>query len=513
MQTVLAGLVVLRRTPLALVPMLAEALVAAVLLVFGVIPPGGNSVIAGGVFPLDIYFDLKQSLASASGWPLLIVLMLLSLPIRAVVLLLTFWLAAGRPGDPRSFLPRVLKLAALAAIALLPAAGLFFTGTAIRYAPFILIGAVLGLIPGLAFLRRALLLDVGAGTPRGSGLPELGGFLGYAYLMAAFGAAMTVLATRLGSPASAVLLVALAPVNCLFLLGWREHLQRETFPTGGTSALAVTVVVVLGLGGASIYDRSFRVSEPVGRVDQRGSLLLLSGVDSTSESGALTRLDPRDVGFRRDAARRLSYRGLDESYGILDTRGDLDDIAGRVSEQVEEIPPPHFLLGHSQAALIVDRMLAADPSVLDAAASLAAAPRSPPNLSIPEPDRSRPGKPGGDVARAISWVVGLVEKHPFDVDAAGAPTNLSAVQSSEPERRLAVWPLLDSVWLDQDWRRPGEVNVVALTDHVGVVNNGRALDMVRSFFGGEALRGDESSFRGLLAAALRYAFEPWRPGL
>jgi pimeloyl-ACP methyl ester carboxylesterase len=241
--------------------------------------------------------------------------------------------------------------------------------------------------------------------------------------------------------------------------------------------------------------------------------LLLSGVDTTSESGALKELDPRDIGFRRDAAEHLSYRGLNEDYGVLDTRGDLDLIAARVVEQIEESSPPTFLLGHSQAALIVDRVLARDPQLLDAAAVLSGPPRSPPHLAIPEPGRSGIGKPGGDVARAISWLVGAGTEQAFDVDAPGTPLKQRMVQSSATERRLAVWPLLDSVWLDQDWRRSGEINVVAFTDHVGVVNNGRAVSQVQSFFAGKPLSGDESSFAGFLSAVLRYTFEPWRPRL
>ncbi|HEX2241133.1 MAG TPA: hypothetical protein VHJ82_08360 [Actinomycetota bacterium] len=513
MQTVLAGLVAVKRNPLALVPMLAEALLAALMMVVGLIPAEGNSVIAGAVFPLDIYFDLKQSLASASGWPLFALLMAVALAIRSAVLTATLWIAAGRPGEPRRLYWQVLRLAAWSALALLPAAAFLFTGTAIRYAPFILIGAVLGLVPAVGFLRKILVLDAGAGRPRGAGLPELGGWLGYAYLIAAFGAAMTVLSTRLGSPASALLVVAIAPVHCLFLLGWREHLERETFPGGGSLALILSAVAIVGLGGAALYDRHIRVSEPVGRVDQEGSLLLLSGVDTTSESGALVELDPRDVGFRRDAAQRLSYRGLDEDYGILDTRGDLDVIAQKVAEQVEDSSAPRFLLGHSQAALILDRVLAEDASLVDAAAVLSGPPRAAPHLAIPKPDRSGIGKPAGDVARAISWLVGMGIEHPFDVDAPGAPLKQRAVQASATERRLAVWPLVDSVWLDQDWRRPGEINVVAFTDHVGVVNNGHALSQVETFFAGEPVSGDESSFAGFLAAVLRYTFEPWRPRL
>jgi hypothetical protein len=74
-----------------------------------------------------------------------------------------------------------------------------------------------------------------------------------------------------------------------------------------------------------------------------------------------------------------------------------------------------------------------------------------------------------------------------------------------------VWALGDSVWLDRDWRRPGELNVVSLSDHVGATNDGRALQTVRRFFEGRSIEGDHASWRGALVVILRYAFEPWRP--
>ena len=87
----------------------------------------------------------------------------------------------------------------------------------------------------------------------------------------------------------------------------------------------------------------------------------------------------------------------------------------------------------------------------------------------------------------------------YDVDSAGFPTNLEPVVLIESEvRRLSVWALGDSVWLDRDWRRPGETNVVAVTDHVGIVNNGRAIEATKGFFVGGTPEGDEASWREIL---------------
>jgi hypothetical protein len=81
----------------------------------------------------------------------------------------------------------------------------------------------------------------------------------------------------------------------------------------------------------------------------------------------------------------------------------------------------------------------------------------------------------------------------------------------EDAPRLAVWALGDSVWLQGDWRRAAEVNLVAMSDHVGATNDARAVSAARRFFSGGRVAQDSASWRGALAAALRYAFEPWRP--
>jgi hypothetical protein len=75
-----------------------------------------------------------------------------------------------------------------------------------------------------------------------------------------------------------------------------------------------------------------------------------------------------------------------------------------------------------------------------------------------------------------------------------------------------VWALGDSVWLYGDWRRRGEINVIAVTDHVGVTTNARAYDVAQRIFEGKRISGDEVSWKSGLVNVLRYAFEPWRPG-
>jgi hypothetical protein len=78
---------------------------------------------------------------------------------------------------------------------------------------------------------------------------------------------------------------------------------------------------------------------------------------------------------------------------------------------------------------------------------------------------------------------------------------------------MNVWALGDSVWLDRDWRRPGETNIVVASDHVGAVRNSRAIESARLFIAGDDVESDEGpTWQGALVHVLRFAFEPWRPG-
>ncbi|MGH2821316.1 MAG: hypothetical protein ACRDJ5_11750, partial [Actinomycetota bacterium] len=85
------------------------------------------------------------------------------------------------------------------------------------------------------------------------------------------------------------------------------------------------------------------------------------------------------------------------------------------------------------------------------------------------------------------------------------------VVARAPTPRLAIWALGDSVWLEGDWRRPGERNVVVLTDHVGATSNARTLEASRAFLRGRLREDDSGSWRAAAVGVLRFAFEPWRP--
>jgi hypothetical protein len=505
-RTIVAGLRGLRDAPLALAPFAAESVLGGVLVLTGAFPANGAVAASAAVFPRDVYFDVKQALAHGRGWPWFVAASALSVVVRGGVLALTLWLKDARRAPLAVAWVRCLKLTAGAAVALIPAAALFFAGVAIRYAPFVWMGAVAGFVPSVYFARRAAGLDAGNGRPPGKGVPEIGTFLGYAFVVTSLGAAMSVLGGT-GRWSVALLLACSGPLHALYLLGWRTHLEQETYPSGGSIAVAVTVLGAAALTGATVYDRYIRETPPVARARTGATLALLGGADSTSETGALTDVDPRDFGFDAREVVVLSYDPSSPAYDAADTHRDLEEVARRVADQLGPLDAPLYVLGHSQAAGILDRF----PGAAPASVVISPPPVGPPPVEVPPPGERGPGKPAGDAARVLSGALERVGLPGFDVDSPAAPVHLGPPGDTGQSRRMAIWALGDSVWLQGDWRRAGEVNVVAISDHVGAVNDARAVTAARRFYAGQPVRSDAASWRGALAAALRYAFEPWRP--
>ena len=510
MRSLLAGISALQRAPSALAPLTIEGLILGGLIVAGTVPARAAYIGATAAFPLDVYFDLKHALAFAQSWPLFLGLILVSLVVRAGVLGTTLWLAEDRRASLVEVWKDCARLAAIAVGILFPVAALFFVGTATRYAPFLWIAAPFGFGAAVSVVRRAIRIGTGEARSGTIGVPEAATFLSYAFLVMAAGATLSALGDR-NRLLAALFVACLGPMHAVFLVGWKEHARVGTFPSGGALPVAVTVVIVLALAAATGYDRYVRSGPPVARADAPGILALLGGADSTSESGSLSEFDPRTVGYRSSRSVYLSYAGNGRPYSAADTRTDLDQIARTISNEVGSLDEPVRLLGHSQAALILDRLIEMDLELPQGAAVLAAPPPYPPDLTIPPPDETGPGRVGGDVARVFAKLLDVVDAG-YDIDADASPTNLEPVVIRQSRiTRLSIWALADAVWLDRDWRRPGEVNVVSVTDHVGVTNNGRAIAIVRSFFNGDPIVGDEASWRGALVSAVRYAFEPWRP--
>ncbi len=482
------------------------------LILFGVWPASGASAAATAAFPFDVYFDLEQLLLRTSSWTTLVPLLILALVIRASILAGTVSIALTDGQPFRPLWARATVATSIGAALFVPAAALMLAGVGIRYAPFVGAGAIFGWVAAVVAARRA----IGSFAPDTSGesrrkVPPAGDVLFYALFLSVISALLSVLSNT-GRFLPALFVAFLGPIHALILLGWLGTAPEPGTSREGRFASIVVAVLVVVLASASLFDRSIRNAPPVANVGKRGSLLLLGGVDSTATTGALTELDARDVGMDRARARLLSYREDSSPYTADDTHGDLDVVARTVARQISEARPPVHLLGHSQASLILDR-IERDRSVeIASSAELAPPPPGPPPISIPQPGLREEGKPAGDLVRALSGVLEVMGMPGFDIDGPASPLRLETVVVEEPAtERLAVWALGDSVWLTGDWRRPGSINVVAITDHVGVTNNGHALEVARSHLSGGPVADDSRSWRGALVGVFRYLFEPWKP--
>lgn len=503
MRTLLAGIGIAKRTPLSLVPTTVEAALAAVLVLVGVFAADTASVSGAGVYPMGVFHDLKQALAFAS-WPVFIVALAASVAIRSLTLSSTLWWAEGRHGRLTVPWLRMIRWSGLALATLFPSALLYTVGVAVRYAPFIWAAGGLGVFAAALLARGAVAMDAGSGLPQTATVPEFGSFLGYGLFLSAAGA--LVQTTVDAAWAFALLFLLLGPLNGLMLLGWRERLRGGARSGAASFVVAFVLIGPFLLLAVSVNDRSLRNPQPEGELRREVRLATLQGIDSTTTTGALSEFDPRDVGVARGRRALLSYRTAGEPYEAADTRGDLDRTARRVADQLRGLDGPVLVLGHSQASLIMDRALRDDPLGVESVAILAPSPSSPSPLDL------APGTPGNLAAAGFARLLDLVGITPFDVDTKASPTNLKEVVVTEGRvPRLAVWALGDSVWLDEDWRRPGEQNVVVLTDHVGITKNDRALGTAARFFRGNRTEDDETSWRGLLVEITRYVFEPWRP--
>ena len=512
MQTLVAGTRAAQRQPLALLPMTAEALVVGALILAGVLPADGAGAAASSAFPLNVFFDVKHWMSASTSWSWWVAAAVVAVIARSSVLALTLWLADGSPGRPWRALARALMITSVATVAFVPGATFLFVGAAIRYAPFIWVGGLLGFVPALLVVRRALSLDAGGGSPGTDRIPRAGNLLAYGYLLSLVAATMSALA-NIATPLAAALVVTLGPVHALIFLGWREHRRAEFEPAGAAIVVAATALVVLGLFGASYLDRNVREPEGASRAATEGSLLLLGGADSTSRTGSLKELDPRDVGFEASRTDLVSYRGDGDDYEAADTRRDLGVVARVVADEIEGTDRPVFLLGHSQAALILDRMMAQNLEVPDRSVVISPPPPVPPGVHIPRPGHDGVGRPAGDLARVVASVLEKVNLPSYEIDVPASPVNLrTVVVVDERISRLAIWALGDSVWLDRDWRRPGELNLIVPTDHVGAVSNPASLTAAKRFLGGGKVTEDGLTWRAVMVNVLRYAFEPWRPG-
>jgi hypothetical protein len=340
-------------------PLAAVAALAVALAALGVLPrwPGLVHVVA--LPPLDLVSEFGFLLVHAGGWPVLaagaaaavlvrsavLALLLGGLTWRRYLLALRFYLLVA----PLSFLAAGLLYGAAAVMLY----ALFWAGLALV---LLLLGATAALPWGAGERLRSA---AAASARSGFRLGTVGCYLA---LLLAVGAAADV-----GGPVAAVLLVpvsaALTWAAATALVadpGWRAVRRAvAALPAAGV----VVVLAVVALGPAA-------PPAPAGEAPdaREGSLLLMSGIDSSSGSGAILEIDPRTLGWTCETTRYFSYAGPGEGqpqgdalcpipsgapYGPQDTLRSRDELIPFLEQQVADMPPPVVVATHSQGVWLV----------------------------------------------------------------------------------------------------------------------------------------------------------------
>ena len=339
------------------------------LVVYLVVLTGGVLVAAGlGVFPwwptiiqavalppFDLFHDIRVFMGESVSYPGFVLSVLIATALRAAAL---SWLLAGT--NRRRYVQTlrfVLKFYAIALPGMLLAAGASFAGGATLYFGFFWAGM---LIAALVFVLMAPMpwARSFAFWRSGAGIVAAVGYLGVQGVLG--------MLAHLDVAAAFVLSVAATGVFMLFMskrfVVWRYAL-----------ALPVLVFFVWLFGMAIGGPSQPRYDIALGGVQPReGSLVMMSGIDSSSGDGAIFEVDPRAFGYLCGQVHYYSYAGPGDGapqedavcpirsgapYGPDDTYRELDELVPWFVEQVADLPEPITVITHSQGVWVVHEAL------------------------------------------------------------------------------------------------------------------------------------------------------------
>jgi hypothetical protein len=371
--------------------------------------------------PLDFLADVRLLMARAHSVPVFAIGVVAALVIRAAILAAILGFTRTRFGFALRF-----YLAALAPAFL--ASGLDFSGRAILYAYLIWAGLLvtvvtfgaLGAAPwmGSDRLSRAL-------ADSGHYAFRLGPIT--AYLIA-----LTIVGVIGRNPGGAgpVLIVPISGALTAFMV-WRLSVppnRRLSF--GGFAITAVAAVVIIVAITVVIRGNDHPTTNPR---TQRGSLVLVPGVDTSTGNGALFKLDPRTLGFSCRQTYYYSYRGLGSGgksqgeawcpirtgapYTKADTTRPLQLLTTRLRAQIALLPRPVTIVTHSQGAWIAWSEITEDGDASPVRALVMLAPFNEGLAPYPPTGHSGAGAAGGAAARIVTNLGRWLGINQFDPDA------------------------------------------------------------------------------------------------
>ena len=347
--------------PLPALGLAALAAAVTLLAAVGVLPrwPGLTHLVA--LPPLDLITDIQALLVFSTSWPVLLAGLLVSLAVRSAVLAtLLGGLTRARFALALRFYLLALPLCLLAAVPLYAAKAvlfylLFWIGTALALVALFVLGAA----PWLAEEGR-----LRAGFSRAA----RGGFR--AGTLGAYVAALTVLgflADVMGEAGS----VALVPVSAALTYGTAWMLRSDP----GFRVARRAVALLPAAGAVALFwvvmagpPEGPPAADGQGAGTREGSIMLMSGVDSSSGSGAILEIDPGYMGWSCDQAVYFSYAGPGDGqpqadahcpidhgapYEAPDTLRPTSELVGFLSAMSEGLTPPGVIAGHSQGVWLL----------------------------------------------------------------------------------------------------------------------------------------------------------------
>lgn len=483
-----------------LAPLVVLTVVVVTLAVIGVLPRWPGLVHLVALPPVDQLADLRVLLARSTSVPAFVAGVVVVTVLRILVL------AAALGGLDRSG----VTLAARYYLTLLPlstvASAVTFAASASLFYLLFWIGLVVGLVvialsaaaPWLAGGR----LRTGYRSALGAGL-RLGTVGAYLALLALLGGL-----ADLGGEWAAVGLVpisaALMALTARALVadpGWRWA-RRTVAALPAVGLAGLLAVVVTGPAGPS---RATRLDPP-----REQTLFLMSGIDSSSGSGAMLEIDPRALGWDCENTRYVSYAGpgggqpqrearcpIDHGapYRAQDTLRPTRELLVLLEEQLAAADGPTVLLTHSQGVWI-SWLAAAEgraPS-LEALVLVGAFPDNPAPYQVAGTGPGRLGGPILDLLVGIGRPGGtsvFEPDSPLGREWLAHPTAIRDTMAQDlPDhlRVLSVTSVFDHPLMPRGWRIHGAVDACPVpVAHPNLPYSRELQEAVTRFLDGEEL--------------------------
>ena len=390
----------------------------------GVLPRWPGLVHLVALPPLDLYTDLRVLMLSTSTWWSFALLLLLVLAVRTTVLALLM----GGLTRERVVLAAVFYGALVLPLAL--ATQLLYISTTLLYSRLfwgsVLTVAVLAYLfaplPWQAHPDRApRLRDALARAWRGGMRVQV--------LLAYTVAVLTIGALAELFPALILPLVAVSAAATAVAARW---LSRPA-PPRPLLRLGASAVALVLIGSAWIATRDTGDESAPQREPREGSIMVMSGIDSSSGVGNMFRTDTGLLGYDCDQTYYFSYAGPGDGQPQNDalcpirtgapytgehTQRPLDEQVEAFAAQVEDLPRPLVVKGHSHGAWVAWKAVAtgAAPEVDEL---VLAGPFPESRAGYRPPGTEGPGLPASDLLHLLVPLAETVDFH-FDPNTPGA---------------------------------------------------------------------------------------------